>query len=123
MAKYGFALEIGPIPNGIIRHDILRKAYDTALACLDFVENTNNNKAVNTYDYLEIYEHFKTVEFPKDPNGNINAVIHENVQDNDFKPLKKGDPIFERFDGEVIYNQEEEVLFPVFVNEAAYYYK
>lgn len=44
------------------------------------------------------------------------------LQDNDFKLLKPGDPIFQTFSGETVKYEGEE-LYPFFVNECAYYEK
>lgn len=123
LAKYGFALELGPIPNGVVRHDILSQAYDATLACLEFVEKKNKGLDVNFKDEIEVYEYVKTVEFPLDSDGRIDAIIHKNIQDMDYKPLEKGAPIFEKLDGKVVLNHEDELFFPVFINEAAYYDK
>lgn len=43
-------------------------------------------------------------------------------QDNDFKLLRTGDPIFLSFDGETLRHKGRE-LYPFFVNECAYYEK
>ena len=43
-------------------------------------------------------------------------------QDNDFKLLQPGDPIFLSFSGETLKYEGEE-LYPFFVNESAYYEK
>lgn len=123
LAKYGFALELGPIPNGVVRHDILVQAYDATLACLEFVEKKNKGLDVYFEDEIEVYEHVKTVEFPLDSDGKIDAIIHKNIQDMDYKPLEKGALIFEKIDGKVMVNHEDEIFFPVFINEAAYYCK
>lgn len=50
-------------------------------------------------------------------------MIHEDLQDNDYQPLKRGDPIFYTLEGETITFDEDETLYPVFINEAAYCYK
>lgn len=44
------------------------------------------------------------------------------LQDNDFKLLQPGDPIFQSFCGETVKHEDEE-LYPFFVNECAYYEK
>lgn len=44
------------------------------------------------------------------------------VQDNDFKLLRPGDPIFQSFNGETVKYEGEEA-YPFFVNECAYYEK
>lgn len=43
-------------------------------------------------------------------------------QDNDFKLLHPGDPMFLKFSGEAVKHEGEE-LYPFFVNECAYYEK
>lgn len=121
LAKYGFALEVGPIPNGVVRHDILIQAYDATLACLEYIETKNNGLGVNIRNSIEIYEHVKVVEFPLDSDGKIDAVIHKELQDRDYKPLEKGAPIFEKLDGKVVFYHEDKSFYPVFINEAAYY--
>ncbi|SEH08848.1 aspartoacylase [Candidatus Venteria ishoeyi] len=123
MAAFGFAIEVGPIANGIIRHDINKKTKKVIHATLDFINQTNAgiNPVIN--DTVEVFKHRKTVAFPKNKDSDISAIIHENLQDNDYKPLKKGDSIFSTMEGECIAYDEDEELYPVFINEAAYYYK
>lgn len=121
LAKYGFALEVGPVPNSLVRHDMLMQAYDATLACLEFVERINKGEALKLDDEIEVYEHLKAVQFPLSSDGKIDAVVHRNIQDMDYRPLEKGAPIFEKLDGEVVRNDEDTTLFPVFINEAAYY--
>lgn len=123
LAKYGFALEVGPIPNGVVRHDILMQAYDATLTCLAYVEKKNKGLDVKFDSAIEVYEHVKAVEFPLDSDGKIDAVIHKELQDMDYKPLEKGTPIFEKLDGGLVVNHEDELFYPVFINEAAYYDK
>lgn len=45
-----------------------------------------------------------------------------NLQDNDFKLLRSGDPTFLTFSGETVKYEGEE-LYPFFINECAYYEK
>jgi aspartoacylase len=123
LAKYGFVLELGPIPNGVVRHDILMQAFNTTLACFEFIETTNNKSQLSIAEEIEVYEHVKAVEFPLNSAGKIDAFVHKNLQDMDYQPLKQGAPIFEKMDGTVILNHEDELFYPVFINEAAYYYK
>ena len=52
------------------------------------------------------------------------ALVARSLQDRDFEPLHKGDPLWERFDGTVVPYDGScgDPTYPVFVNEAAYYY-
>ena len=49
-------------------------------------------------------------------------MLSVSLQDNDFKLLQPGDPVFLSFSGETV-KHEGEALYPVFVNECAYYEK
>lgn len=91
------------------------------------------------------------VDYPRDPTtGEITASVHSQLQvpsrrlqafassvvrlqvspsssshllqDEDFKLLKPGDPIFKKFSGETVTYQGEE-LYSFFINECAYYEK
>lgn len=44
-------------------------------------------------------------------------------QDQDFQPLQPGAPIFQMFSGEDLLYDGESTVYPVFINEAAYYEK
>nr|XP_020661718.1 N-acyl-aromatic-L-amino acid amidohydrolase (carboxylate-forming) isoform X3 [Pogona vitticeps] len=72
---------------------------------------------------IEAYKVTGAVDFPRYPSGEISAVIHPDLQDKDFQPLKPGDPIFQTFSGEDILYEGEDTTYPVFINEAAYYEK
>lgn len=121
IAETGIGLEFGPIPNGILRHDLINRAYAATLACLEFIDQANRGSAPLPRQPVEYFEHVKTVPFPLDEEGHIDAVIHESLQDRDYTPLNPGDPIFVHRDGRVVHCAEDEVLYPVFINEAAYY--
>ena len=55
--------------------------------------------------------------------GEILAMILPKLQFQDYQPLNPGNPIFITFDGEEIFYQGNETVYPVFINEAAYYEK
>lgn len=44
-------------------------------------------------------------------------------QDHDFEPLRPGEPIFKLFSGEDVLYEGNSIVYPVFINEAAYYEK
>lgn len=123
LAPCGIMLEIGPIANGVVRHDRLLQAEQATLAALDFIHAANAGKMPATPKTIELYEHRGAVLYPMDSDGKPSAVIHEALQDRDFQPLKKGDPIFMTLDGKTLAYKGRSGLAPVFINEAAYYYK
>jgi succinylglutamate desuccinylase len=50
-------------------------------------------------------------------------MIHSELQGRDYHPLKSQMPIFEMLDGSTLCYKETETIYPVFINEAAYYDK
>lgn len=50
-------------------------------------------------------------------------MVHPNLQDKDYIKLKKGDPLFITLEGESIVYDKDEEIYPLFINEAAYYEK
>lgn len=123
IAPFSLAIEVGPVANGILRHDVIEMTEKTIKATLEFITLYNNKMLPEIPKSVEIFKYYKTVLFPTDIDGNITAYIHEKLQDKDYHELKKGDPIFHTITDQTIYNKEKEPTYPVFINEAAYYYK
>ena len=123
IAPFSLAIEVGPVANGILRHDIIEMTEKTVKATLEFITLYNNDDLPEIPESIELFKYYKTVSFPMDADGNITAYIHKNLQDKDFQELNKGDAIFHTIDDLTIYNEEEGACYPVFINEAAYYYK
>ncbi|PIO30937.1 hypothetical protein AB205_0060670 [Aquarana catesbeiana] len=71
----------------------------------------------------ETYQCAGQVDFPRSSDGEISAVVHPSLQDKDFSLLRPGEPLFLSLDGQSIHYSGEKPLYPVFINEAAYYEK
>ncbi|ALF55864.1 hypothetical protein ACX27_28285 [Nostoc piscinale CENA21] len=50
-------------------------------------------------------------------------MIHPQLQFRDYEPLNPGEPIFLTFEGKAIAYQGTSTVYPIFINEAAYYEK
>ncbi|KAM6164958.1 aspartoacylase isoform 2-T2 [Rhynchocyon petersi] len=72
---------------------------------------------------IEVYKIMEKVDYPRNESGEIAAFIHPNLQDQDWKPLHPGAPVFLTLDGKTIPLDGDRTVYPVFVNEAAYYEK
>jgi len=114
----GFAIEVGAVPQGVLRADIYKQSKGLVYKLLDFLSELNEVSRTIT-----IYDHVKLVDFPRDEEGEITAMLHQNRQDNDFKLIHKNDPMFITFDGKTIVYEGDESFYGVFINEAAYYEK
>lgn len=150
--RHGFTIEVGPTPQGVIRHDVVEKTEAALHSLLEFLHLRNlelekeDGTATDTsvLDRLrEIYpggivpcfrsapavrpgELSGKISWPNDlSNPNFPAVIvHKSIQDRDFEPLRIGDPLFVTLDGTIIpYDGSHgEEVHLIFVNEGGYYY-
>lgn len=121
IASQGVIVEIGPQPQSVIRQDVLDWMETMTQTILDFVELYNNDALTELPATYDAYTYVESLKLPEDEAGNRIGMVHKNVQDNDFKPLTKGDPIFTLFDGDEITYQGDYEAYPHFINEAAYY--
>ena len=121
IAPRRLALEIGPVPHGVLRQDIFQRANQVVQLALDYVHLLNVGSEPEPAHDLEVFIHKSVVHFPLDAAGNIYGMVHGNLQDRDFTELRKGDPLFMKLDGGIVRFEEDQVVYPVFINEAAYY--
>ncbi|KAJ4944979.1 hypothetical protein JOQ06_013518 [Pogonophryne albipinna] len=122
VGKHGFSIEVGPQPNGVLRADIFNMAKEAVDHTIEWLHKFNSGSTFEGGE-VEAYTVVKSVDYPRDPTTNeITATIHPELQDNDFKLLQPGDPMFLSFSGETV-KYEGEDLHPLFINECAYYEK
>ena len=121
MGFYGIILEIGPQPQGVLRQDIFDQMEQLTYLVLDFLVHYNEQSVPKLPQSIDAFKFTHSIKLPVDEFGHRAAMVHKNIQDKDFQPLKPGDPLFVTFDGEVIKYQGDSIVYPHFVNEAAYY--
>ncbi|XP_072241127.1 N-acyl-aromatic-L-amino acid amidohydrolase (carboxylate-forming) B-like [Leuresthes tenuis] len=121
VGKHGLAIEVGPQPNGVLRADIFNMVKEAVDHTVTWLQEFNSGCTFEGGE-VEAYTFLKSVDYPRDSAGEITAAIHPELQDNDFKLLRPGDPVFMSFSGETVKHEGEE-LYPFFVNECAYYEK
>jgi aspartoacylase len=63
------------------------------------------------------------IDYPRNEDGEIQGMIHPQLQFRDYEPLHPGDPMFMTFSGEEIVYKGNDIVYPIFINEAAYYEK
>ena len=113
-------VEIGATAQGQLRQDVFDKTEETVQLMFDFLNLYNQHKLPQPSESIDIYQYFDVMFLPTDINGDIAGMIHHSIQDQDFRPLRNGQPIFTMLDGEeVIYDGED--CYISFINEAAYY--
>ena len=76
---------------------------------------------------VEVYTQLRDLGYPKPQGGGaIQAMIHPELDGHDYCELKKGDKLFRTFDGkDVLFEGEPDgrSVYPIFINEPAYYEK
>ncbi len=115
----GFVVEIGPIGQGLLNSRIISQ---TKLILENLMEQIHQVKNLNLFfpEKLIIHRHIKSIDFPRDEEGNINGYVHSQMQAKDWQELKKNDELFCKLNGEIIRFEEDDPYIPVFINEAAY---
>jgi aspartoacylase len=150
--RHGFTVEVGPVPQGVLRHDVIEKTQSAMHSLLEFLHLRNlelqkggriNGEPTVLDELRRVYpnnivpcyrsapavrpgELSGKISWPNDEtNPNFPSVIvHKSLQDQDFKPLRIGDPLFVSLDGTVIpYDGSHgDEVHLIFVNEGGYYY-
>ncbi|XP_068600750.1 aspartoacylase [Brachionichthys hirsutus] len=122
VAKHSIGLEVGPQPQGVLRSNIFESMRAILKHALDFIELFNDGVEFSPCT-VEAFSFSERIDYPRDANGNIVAMVHPNLQDCDWEPLNPGDPMFQTFEGKTISYQGPGTVYPTFINEAAYYEK
>ncbi|WP_422132723.1 aspartoacylase [Endozoicomonas sp. ALD040] len=122
LSDYAVTIEVGPIPNGVLRHDQFSDTESVIQHLVDFTQMPENERDNILPASTEVYNVRDRFFYPRDDDGQISAMVHSALQDRDFEELKPGMPMFQNMDGTVTPYQGEPG-YPIFINEAAYYYE
>ena len=122
ITPYGIGIEIGPVSQNILRHDIIDMMELTVSTILDVVCELNTDPSQICKLQTEVYFHLDDMAYPEE-TSHLNYVIHRNIEGKDYQMLRTGDPIFITEDYAVIKYNGQDNVYPVFINEAAYYEK
>lgn len=114
-------VEVGPVPQSVLRQDVFEQSEEMTMHILDFIELYNNNQVPQLPETVSAYRFIESIMLPLNEDGSRNGMIHKDIQDKDFTEIKMGQPLFTTFDGEVICYEGEKTLYGSFINEAAYY--
>lgn len=135
IAHRDLCLEIGPQAHGLINYSTLQQSQMICQAIVEFTEKWSSDKDESYRDQsLEYYEQITNVDYPRDNKGEICALIHPAIQNNDYSAFHlEQQALFCNFNGEDHKDSSQletlksmidgEHFYPVFVNEQAYYEK
>ncbi|BCL36377.1 aspartoacylase [Nostoc sp. MS1] len=123
LSEMGFVIEVGAVAQGVLNADLFQKTEELIYTILDYLERYNYSDITETNHSLTLYKYIGTLDYPRNENGEIQAMIHPDLQFRDYEPLNPGDPLFLTLDGEAIAYEGTSTIYPIFINEAAYYEK
>ncbi len=116
-SEFGMMIEVGPVANSVIDGVVL----EGTLQLMREVLRTLSTLTNLTSGTVEIYEEIEDVYYPQNESGELTSYIHRSFQDKDFHPVKGAYIPFKSFEGEDQRRETKEELYPIFINEAAYY--
>ena len=120
--ELGLAIEVGPIAQGVLNAWFFEQTEKLLYTILDYIDAYNQGQAPAAPSELTVYQCTEIIDYPRDEEG-IQAMIHPQLQFKDYAPLNPGDPMFLNFEGKTLVYEGESTVYPVFINEAAYYEK
>lgn len=121
IATHSVMVEVGPVPQSVLRHDVFEQSERMTLLILDFIELYNTDQLPQFPATIEAFRFLDTISMPLNDKGERIAMIHRDIQDKDFGPIEPGQPLFVTFAGEEICYQGDNTVYGSFINEAAYY--
>lgn len=129
VARADVCIEIGPQPHGTLNAAIFEESEKLVKRYLELAEEWNRGELQKRPAVkVEVYTQLRDMGYPKPQGGGpIQAMIHPDLLGRDYCELKKGDKLFRTFDGaDILYEGEadgRESVWPIFINEPAYYEK
>ncbi|MBW4470501.1 MAG: aspartoacylase [Stenomitos rutilans HA7619-LM2] len=123
LTPLGCTLEVGAIAQGALDAHYFQQTEQLIRAILDYIDANNKGQPPSAPRTLTTYQAIASVDYPRNAAGELDAMIHPQLQHRDYEPLFPGAPLFLTFTGETLPYPGETTVFPVFINEAAYYEK
>jgi succinylglutamate desuccinylase len=115
-SPFGLMIEIGPVPNSVLDGRTLQATLDLLRGILHEISTFTHLSTGS----IEIFEEVEDVFYPEH-KGELCAYIHQDFQGKDFQHILGEFIPFRTFEGGEVTNKTTEKLYPIFINEAAYY--
>jgi aspartoacylase len=123
----GLVIEVGPVPQGVLRATICHQTQQALEAALAVLAEAAAG-GLRLPPQLVVHRHLGSVDLPRRGNGSPTVLLHPTFEGADWRPLQPGDPVFvDRTGGPVQLGAVlpphlpvQATYWPVFINEAAY---
>jgi succinylglutamate desuccinylase len=123
LSPLGYTIEVGPIAQGVLNADLFQQTEQLVHEILNYINAMNQGNLLPVASMVTVYQAIANVDYPRDSSGDLRGMVHPQMQFKDYEPLYPGQPMFLSFTGEEIFYTGQSVVYPVFINEAAYYEK
>ncbi len=123
VCRYGFTIEIGSIPHGVLDPIWFQKTEQLISNILNYIDIFNSDRLTWLPKNITLYSSLIPINFPIDEQGQLTAMVHPTLQGQDYCELHPEQPIFLKFDGSNILYQGSQTVYPIFINESAYWEK
>ena len=128
VAKADVCIEIGPQQHGTLNAAIFERSEKLVKRYLELADEWNRGELQKRAPIqVDVYTQLRDLGYPKPQGGgSIQAMIHPELDGRDYRELKKGDKLFRTFDGkDILFEGEPDgrPVYPIFINEPAYYEK
>ncbi len=123
ISECGCTIEVGPVAQNVLDAALFQTTESVVASILDYLEIYNQGTFSQFEEALTFYQLIERVDYPRNNRGEIQAMIHPRLQGKDYEPIDSGDPLFLTFDEQTIVYEGSSTVYPVFINEAAYYEK
>jgi len=115
----GLVIEIGPVAQNHYDSEITERFLIILDFLGDLINNLENNRIILPSE-ISLFVHQTSIDYPRDKNNEINALIHPLRINNDWKMIEEGDPLFlDKNNVNITYTGKEKI-YPLFIGEAAY---
>ena len=123
LANKSICVEVGAVAQGVLSAGIFLKTEALVYAILDYLSKYNKGEIPSVQNTLTLYRYIEAVDYPRNECGEIQAMIHPQLEFKDYQPLYPNDPMLLTLDGKTIPYKGNSIVYPTFINEAAYYEK
>lgn len=123
IAPLGCTIEVGAVAQNVLDAGLFRQTESMIMAILDYIEAYNQGQITLSKQRLISYQTFDSLDYPRNRQGELLGMVHPQRQGQDYQPLNPGEPTFLTFDGHTLVYEGATTVYPVFINEAAYYEK
>ena len=115
----GLVIEIGSVAQNFHDPKIINRFLIIISSLRNEINKLKNNQ-IKLPKQIIAHIHQGSIDYPREKNGNINCLIHPERMNQDWKPIKKGDPLFIDIEGKIKTYTGDETIWPVFIGEVSY---